>query len=279
MALTDEQLSFYAAYIEKNLGIVYKPDNYYQLSNRLDQVSVQLGFDDVSQMHEKLQSGIFGHAKTLILDIATNNETLFFRDRTIFSGFKEFLETENEFSQAPFNELKIWCAACSTGQEPYSLSFLLSEWKKIDPRRKYSILATDFSTRVLEYAQKAQYTQLEVQRGLKVKELVKYLEPADDIGDNDVWRIKNEYRNHIKFDQLNLLSAWPHLEKFDFVFVRNVLIYFDVETKSKIIEKIHTKLNEGGLLALGSSESLVGISNSFENVKIGGTGLYRKLSK
>jgi chemotaxis protein methyltransferase CheR len=276
VTLDDQILSFYASFIEENLGIVYSPDNYYQLLKRIEQVAVQLGFDDVMQMHDKLKNGIYGHAKTLILDIATNNETLFFRDRNMFIGFKEFLaQEESPFSHGSYKELKVWSAACSTGQEPYTLSFILNEWQKEDLNRKYSIYATDFSERVLEYSRKAEYTQLEVQRGIKTRELIKYFEPsADESTDN--WCVKPEYRKHIRFDQLNLQSAWPLVEKVDFIFLRNVLIYFDLETKAKIIAKMVNKLNDGGLIVLGSAESMVGLSDEFDIVKFGSGSFYRK---
>lgn len=274
MELTKEQLDFYAEFIEKNLGIIYKSDNHYQLQRRLQQVAIQLGFDDVVAMHEALQNGIFGHAKTLILDIATNNETLFFRDKKIFDGFQKHILSSADYLDGT-KPVTIWCAACSTGQEPYSLAMILDEFTKADPRRSYRIFATDFSDRVLDVARKGEYTQLEVQRGLKTKQLIKYFEKTADAS-KDTWQIKPSLQKQIEFDQLNLLAPWPHVESFDFIFCRNVLIYFEVDVKKKIIEKLYSKLNPGGYLVLGAAESLVGLSDSYVPVKLGEANYYQK---
>jgi len=275
----DQILSFYANYIESSLGIIYSPENYYQLQKRLEQVATKLGFADINKMHEKLEQGIFGQAKALILDAATNNETLFFRDKNMFTGFEKFLaDKSSPFSYGPYKELKIWSAACSTGQEPYSLSFILHEWQKQDSNRKYSIFATDFSNRVLDYSRKGEYSFLEIQRGIESADRSKYFEQSSDKS-NDFWSVKQEYRKNMKFDQLNLQAAWPLVEKVDFIFLRNVLIYFDLETKSKILSKMVNKLNDGGHIVLGSAESMVGISNDFESVKYGTGNFYRKKNR
>lgn len=275
MDLLDSEVQYYADFIENNLGIVYKPDNFYQLQRRLGQVAVQLEFDDVSAMHQQLKNGIYGHAKVLILDIATNNETLFFRDKKVFDGFSSYIRENEEFASGR-RQLRVWSAACSTGQEPYSLSIILNEWKTENPARSYRIFATDYSDRVLKYAENGQYTQLEVQRGLKTKQLLQYFDLKEGVSSSDTWVVKPFLKNNIVFEQLNLLAAWPHLDTFDFIFCRNVLIYFDVELKSKIIAKMFTKLNDGGHLLLGSAESLVGLSQDFVSAKLGDANFYQK---
>ncbi|MDP6176162.1 MAG: protein-glutamate O-methyltransferase CheR, partial [Rhodospirillales bacterium] len=158
-------------------------------------------------------------------------------------------------------KLRIWCAAASSGQEPYSLAMILSELGAMVSGWNIEILGTDISTGILEKAEEGLYSQFEVQRGLPVQFLVKYFEKEDE-----VWRIKNDIRSMVKYRKFNLLDDLKSLGRFDIVFCRNVLIYFDQETKTKILAEIAELMPDDGLLFLGGAETVLGISDLFRPI-------------
>lgn len=253
-------LDFFADYIEKQLGIVYEKANYYQLERRLHEITAQMEFSSVEELYEKSQNYMPQNLKLYLLDAATNNETFFFRDKNVFDCFKE--KIEGMLSKNPNLYINVWSAACSFGQEPYTLSMVLKGIKDKNPGLTYDITASDISSRALEYAKAACYSQLQVQRGLPTMLLVKYFEQVKLDGDS-VWRVKPEIKDRVQFKSLNLLHEWAHPRPFDFVFCRNVLIYQSVDRKRKIVEKIHQCLRDDGYLVLGAAESMLGISEDF----------------
>lgn len=269
----DSILEFFAKYIETELGIVYAKHNYYQLQARLEEIANLQGVDGVSGIYTLAQSGITGAFKQLLLDTATNNETSFFRDPKIFKAietvvFPSFLEC------APINsKFRIWSAASSTGQEALSLSMLISEWnQKNGNKLSYSIFGTDISDRALQRAKAAEYSQLEIQRGLPAPMMIKYFKK--DI--KDKWAASSDLTKCTDFQSLNLKENFNFPNEFYLILCRNVLIYQSVPSKIDIIKRMTQKLQPGGFLILGSGESLMGLSNDFDQVSADGVVVYRK---
>jgi chemotaxis protein methyltransferase CheR len=274
MSLDPSILKYFANFIEKEIGIIYSDTNYFQLEHRLNDITTLLGFKDFNELYEKAKSSIHGQMRDMLLDLATNNETSFFRDAGIFKMIPEFIVPEIQKNNPALMTLNIWSAASSTGQEPYSVAISLDQTQKANVHfPSYSMTVTDFSERVLKRTQEGLYSQLEVQRGLPAKLLISYF---DKEGENH-WRIKSILRSKMQFRQLNLLEPFPmNLGKYDLVLCRNVLIYQRVENKTAVIKKIHSLLNDRGFLILGAAESLIGLSNDFNQVQHGTSVAYQK---
>lgn len=262
----NEMLKFFADYIESELGIIYAEHNYFQLQTRIDDVAKALNVSGVKELYDLAQKGIHGKFKTLLLDISTNNETSFFRDIKVFKALESIFSS----MEGP---IKIWSAASSTGQEAISTSIVIRELsKKKKEDINYSILATDISQRVLEIASEGVYTKLEISRGLTEEYLNNYFVQIPD----GRFKVKPELLSKISYKTQNLKDKFifPHL--FDIILCRNVLIYQNVEAKKEIVARIADELRPGGYLVLGSGESLIGLSNSFEQLLIEGAVVYKK---
>ena len=280
MALSDSQLKFFADFIEAKLGIIYVKDNYYQLIKRLEDIATQMNFSNVEELWQKAQPGIFGQMRMLLLDLATNNETSFFRDPSIFKAIDEKILGSAEFSGDNPPPLRIWTCATSTGQEVYSLAMLLNVWQRLNPKRSFTYLATDFSERVLDQAKAGRYSQLEVQRGLPATMLVRHFHnesKGEASGSHSPgWMVNEELKKNITFKQQNLVEDFSALKPFDLVLCRNVLIYQNVENKIKIIQKIADKIVPNGFLVMGAAESLTGLSDAFELRQFERGAMYQK---
>jgi chemotaxis protein methyltransferase CheR len=268
-----EILSFFAKYIEHELGIVYGEENYFQLQNRLEELSRLLGVKSTEELFLIAKKGIDGTLRATILDIATNNETSFFRDPRVFRSIECHVVPGLVSSGVVQGQLRVWSAASSTGQEALSVSIMLSECSRgAGVKLPYSILATDVCDRVLERARAARYSQLEVQRGLSESLLARYF-AADDQGR---WQARPEVAKQIEFKKLNLLHTKEFPQGFHLILCRNVLIYQKVESKISILKGITSSLLPGGYLVLGSGESLLGLSDAYEQAELAGVVLYRK---
>ena len=268
-------LAFFAKYIETELGIVYAEHNYFQLQNRLEEIAKLQGAAGIDKLYEQAQKGITGAFKQLLLDIATNNETSFFRDPKIFKAIetvvlKAFLE--NKFKA---DKLNIWSAASSTGQEALSTAMAIKEYNlKNNTSIRFSIIGTDISERVLARAKSASYSQLEIQRGLPAPYLIKYFKKDEQ----DKWTANNDLTKDIQFKKLNLKDSFNFTDRFQLILCRNVLIYQTVEGKKEILNRMTSLLAPGGFLVLGSGESLLGLSSDYEQVAVEGAIIYRKLN-
>jgi chemotaxis protein methyltransferase CheR len=280
MALMVEQLKFFADFIEQKLGIIYGRDNYYQLEKRLIDIAGLLNFSSPEELWQAAQSGINGQMKALLLDLATNNETSFFRDAALFKGIEDRILSEPRFAGDNPQPLRIWCCATSTGQEVYSLAMILNGWQRQNPRRKFSFLATDYSLRVLKQAEEGHYSQLEVDRGLTPTQLSRYFhqDTTSAVGGSlqTTWIANDELKKDITFRQQNLLDDFGGIGPFDMVLCRNVLIYQNIENKRKIIAEIGRRLAPDGYFILGAAESLMGLSEDFDLVQIDKAVVYRK---
>ena len=210
-------------------------------------------------------------AEKLISDVVeamTTNESFFFRDKLPFEHFQNFIMPALLATRASQKRIRIWCAAASTGQEPYSLAMVLKEMGKQIEGFRIEIIGTDLSTEVLEKAKAGIYSQFEVQRGLPINLLVKNFTQA-----GDMWQLASDVRAMVQFRPLNLLRDFSNLGMMDVIFCRNVLIYFDQATKTDVIDRLAKLTAPDGFLSLGAAETVIGLTNSFKAVT-GRRGIY-----
>ncbi len=236
----------------------------YLIDSRLGPLARKEGFASVEALIDAMMRGDQRICVAASEALATH-ETFFFRDKTPFDLFENVIAPALKTARMG-RQLKIWCAAASSGQEPYSLGMLLDEI----PGLSADILATDMSAPVLEKAKAGIYTQFEVQRGLPIQRLVKHF---DQVGDS--WRIKPQLRQKVRFEQANLLDDFARFGKMDVIFCRNVLIYFDIQTKAKVLDRLAAQLADDGFLLLGAAETVVGLTDSLRPIS-GHRGLYAK---
>jgi chemotaxis protein methyltransferase CheR len=196
---------------------------------------------------------------TEVAEAMTTNESFFFRDKLPFEHFRDTIMPALLAARPSHRRIRIWCAAAATGQEPYSLAMILREMGPQVAGRPVEIVATEFSTQVLEKAKSGIFSQFEVQRGLPIQLLIKYF---DQVG--DTWQINPDVRAMVQFRAFNLLHDFTHLGSFDLVFCRNVLIYFDQETKIRVLDRTARIMAHDGYLVLGAAETVVGLSDSFK---------------
>lgn len=273
MALSVSQLKFFADYIQGELGIVYSSDNFFQLEKRLVEISRNLGLPNEEAFFETAQKGISGATKQLLLDVATNNETSFFRDPKAFKAIENHVVPAIRAANPRLSVIRVWCAASSFGQEPYSLAMMFAEMAAKDPLMpRFEIVATDISEAALGRAKEGRYSQLEVQRGLPAPLLIKHFTKTGD----DFWVIKPEMRISVQFKKQNLLDPLIVLGDFDLVLCRNVLIYQKEAKKKEIVEQISRRISRGGFLLMGAAESLLGVSEKFEQLVKDGAVFFRK---
>jgi len=231
----------------------------YLVESRLVPIARKAGFAGVGELMRMLRNP----REPLIADVVeamTTNESFFFRDKVPFEQFRNTM-VPALLAARPNRRIRIWCAAASSGQEPYSLAMCLAEVREKIRGWSIEILATDISTEVVEKATAGVYSQFEVQRGLPIHLLIKYFTQVGDL-----WRISPEIAAMVQFRPLNLLKEFSHLGYFDVVFCRNVLIYFDQQTKAKVLQKIARISRADGYLVLGTAETVVGLSDAFRPV-------------
>jgi chemotaxis protein methyltransferase CheR len=196
---------------------------------------------------------------TQVVEAMTTNETFFFRDKTPFDHFRDSIMPELLRARTSRKSVRIWCAAGSTGQEPYSLAMCLKEMNGALAGWRVEIIATDLSQEVLEKSKAAIYSQFEVQRGLPIQLLVKYFKQTGEL-----WQVNAEVRAMVQHRQLNLLHDFSQLGLFDVIFCRNVLIYFEQDTKIKIFNRLAKATEADGFLVLGAAETVVGLTDVFK---------------
>lgn len=267
-----EIIHYFSDYIQRELGIVYDSNNLYQLQNRLDEVMKILNIGDLQSLYKDVISGSQRFNKQVLIDIATNNETSFFRDPRVFRSI-DFILNELVNRCADKNEkLKIWSVASSTGQEPLSLAILIEEIiKRRLLSQGYQIYCTDISERVIKRAKEALYSDLEVHRGLTDTFLAKYFKQ-----EGDRWRAIPQITRNLDYDKQNLLERFRNQDVFHIVLCRNVLIYQTLDKKKEILKRLTDSIIPGGYLILGAGESLIGLSTDFEQEVIDGAVFYRK---
>jgi len=249
--MEQEIFNFFTALVEKASGISYQAGKEYLLENRLTELALTLGYKDLREFYQKVKTGLTPSLLNQIVDSLTTNETYFFRDQHPFETIKNHLLPELIQKRAKEKQIKIWSAACSTGQEPYSLAMIILEYfSKYLSTYRFFIYATDISQSAIKKAKEGIYNQIEVNRGLPVTFLVKYFK---QVGSN--WQIDEKVKSFVKFEILNLLEVEKRVrERFDLILCRYVLIYFSKETQRKVFQAIWNTLNPGGYLLLGATE-------------------------
>ncbi len=271
--MNSQDFDFLVSMLKKRSGHVLSADKGYLLDSRLGPIARKENFASVEALVAAMRTRNDERLNAMVTEAMTTNETFFFRDRTPFDLFKSEVIPHLTANRRPGSKLKIWCAAASTGQEPYSLAMILREEAARMKGMASSILATDISDKVLQKAKTGLYSQFEVQRGLPVQLMVKYFEKVDDL-----WRIDPSLQQHITFKKYNLLDSFRALGQFDVVFCRNVLIYFDQETKTDILNRLAQCMAPDGFLFLGAAETVMGLSDAFVPVP-GKRGLYVRKEK
>jgi chemotaxis protein methyltransferase CheR len=257
--MNDADFKFFEDLLRRESGLVITPEKLYLLESRLLPLATQFKLQGLDGIAKKLRETKDAVLQRAVVEAMTTNETSFFRDNTPFQRLKEDVIPAFLKARSAQKTLRIWSAACSSGQEPYSLVMLLKEYGAALAGWKIEIVATDLSHDILAQAKSGVYTQFEAQRGLPIQMLVKYFTQ-----NGDKWQVKQELKDMISFKSANLLGDLGHLGTFDIVFCRNVLIYFDVPTKGKVLQSIKGTLKQDGILFLGGAETVIGITDCFK---------------
>jgi len=255
--VTPLDYDFLRKLLKERSGLDLSADKQYLVESRLIPLARRAGLPGIAELVAKIKAG----AEKLTSDVVeamTTNETFFFRDKIPFDHLREAILPALVQARASRRSLRIWCAASSTGQEPYSIAMCVKEFAALSGWR-VEIVATDLSQEVLEKSKAGIYSQFEVQRGLPIHMLVKYFTQTGEL-----WQLNADIRAMVQHRQLNLLQDFSHLGTFDVIFCRNVLIYFDQDTKAGIFDRLSRMLEPDGVLALGAAESVVGISDAFK---------------
>jgi chemotaxis protein methyltransferase CheR len=244
--------------LKDHSGLDLSADKQYLIESRLLPLSRKCGLPGIGELVQKMKSG----SSTIIAQVVeamTTNETFFFRDKIPFEHFRDSIMPELLKARTARKSIRIWCAAGSTGQEPYSLAMSLKEMGAALAGWRIEIIATDLSQEVLEKSKSGIYSQFEVQRGLPIQLLVKYFKQ-----NGELWQISPDIRAMVQHRQLNLLHDFSQLGTFDVVFCRNVLIYFDQDTKINIFGRLARVMEGDGFLVLGAAETVVGLTDVFK---------------
>ncbi len=269
-----EDFNQFASFLEEACGISLGPNKQYLVSTRINRILVDNNIDSLAVLLKRLPDPSSASLRRQIVDAMTTNETYWFRDAYPFEYLKDAIIPSIVSAPQSSQDIRIWSAACSTGQEPYSLSMAIEEYKQKNlgylplPIR---ILATDLSGNALTTAKQGVYDKLSMARGLTSERMEKFFLP--DSG--SAWKIKSEIMSRVEFRSLNLLESYSSLGKFDVIFCRNVLIYFSGELKQNILTRLHAALKPNGLLFLGSSEGLSNVPSLFDMVQCEPGIMYR----
>ncbi|MGV8843768.1 MAG: protein-glutamate O-methyltransferase CheR [Pseudomonas sp.] len=252
-------------FLEKACGILLGSNKQYLVSSRLNKMLEQQGIKSLGELVQRMQAQPRSGLREQVVDAMTTNETLWFRDGYPFELLKNKVLPEM-LKAAPGQKLRIWSAACSSGQEPYSLSMAIDEFERSNfgqLRAGLQIVATELSPSMLSNCKSGEYESLAMGRGLSVERLQRYF----DLKGPSRWAVKAPIKSRVEFRALNLLDSYAGLGKFDLVLCRNVLIYFSAELKKDILLRIHSTLKPGGYLFLGASEALNGLPDHYQMVQ------------
>ena len=259
--MTPIDYDFLRQILKQRSGLVLSADKHYFLESRLLPLARRKGFAGVGDLVVALKTGRDAALIAAVVETMTTNESFFFRDKTPFEHFRRIIMPALLDARRQCRAIRIWCAAAAGGQEPYSIAMCLREMTSAVAGWRIEILATDLADAVLDRARQGLYSQFEVQRGLPIKLLVKYFTQVGEL-----WQIAPEIRDMVKFRCFNLLSDFAALGSFDLILCRNVLIYFDQETKSDVLHRMAEAMPSDGYLVLGAAETAVGLSDRFRMV-------------
>jgi chemotaxis protein methyltransferase CheR len=266
--VNQQDFALLSGLLKERSGLSIGMDKVYLLESRLTPVARRLGMAKLEDLVAEVRRN---KSEPLLRDITeamTTNESFFFRDGKPFDAFRDEVLPALLAARKDTRSIRIWSAACSTGQEAYSIAMILKEQQAKLSGYRFEIVGTDISREVLEKAKVGLYSQFEVQRGLPIQMLMKYFTQVKDL-----WQIDGSLRAMARFREYNLLSSLASLGKFDVIFCRNVLIYFDQETKGKVLGEMRKLLPPDGALFLGAAETVLGISDAFKPLP-GQRGIY-----
>jgi chemotaxis protein methyltransferase CheR len=271
MAMTAGEFSYIQSLMHLHTGIVLEAGKEYLAESRLAPLAKHAGFDSLAEMIAQLRSRSANDLHMKVIEAMTTNETSFFRDFPAFQALRNTLLPDLIARRAGARRISIWCAACSSGQEPYSVAMVLHDLPGLAGWRR-TILATDLSEAMLDRARAGRYSQLEINRGLPASFLVRHFERV-----GLEWEIGSDLREAVTFEGMNLSDPWPSLPPMDLILMRNVLIYLGPDAKARVLERARAVLADDGFLLLGGAETTHGIDDAFERVELGaGAAAFRR---
>lgn len=268
--LTPDAIDYVCTTVRQRSAIELDASKAYLIEARLVPVARETGFASLNEFIQGARSKRKADLETRLVEALTTNETSFFRDLHPFEALRLSLLQEVRTRNASKKTLNIWSAACSTGQELYSIAMLIKENFSDLASWNVQLLGTDLSDEVLQKAKAARYSQVEVNRGLSAPRLLKFFQR-----DGMTWQLNEEFRNMARFQKLNLIETWPLMPPMDIVFLRNVLIYFSPETKKAILQKVKKVMAPKAVLFLGAAETTLGLDDSFERIQLNNSVFYR----
>jgi len=257
--VTPQDFDYLRKLLRERSGLVLSAEKQYIAESRLLPVARRHGMTTLAELVGKIKAADTAPLTVQVVEAMTTNETFFFRDKLPFEHFRDTVLPALVTARARDKRIRIWCAAASTGQEPYSLAMTIKGLGAKLAGYRFEILATDLSDEVLTRAKAGIYSQFEVQRGLPIQQLVKYFSQV-----GETWQIAPEIRAMVQFRSINLLKDFSALGRFDLIFCRNVLIYFDQETKIGVLNRLARMMPGDGFLALGAAETVVGLTDAFK---------------
>lgn len=270
--INDFDYQRFRRFLEEACGILLGEGKQYLIVSRLTRLLRDENIANLSELMTSIEKGYPRHLRDAVIDAMTTNETSWFRDKQPFETLEQVVLPELEKLRG--GPLRIWSSACSSGQEPYTISMILSEYSRKNPTSRLSasqITGTDISASMLTQAKKAEYEDVALGRGLSDVRRHQFFSKKEDC-----WQVIDEVKNRVSFREQNLLQGFSTLGKFDIIFCRNVLIYFSSERKQDILKRMALSLNRGGYLFLGASETISGYSDAFELVRTPFSTVYRR---
>lgn len=255
--MNESDFEFLRNFLKTRSGLALPPEKRYLVESRLAPVCRSFETANLTDLVRSIRGGRNLALEDAVIEAMTTNETFFFRDKGPFDLFRDVLLPRYLTTRSATRHLRIWCAAASTGQEPYSLAMLLDEAAARLSGWKLEIVATDISTDVLSKAKAGLYNQFEVQRGLPIQLLLKHF---TQVGDQ--WQISERIRSKVDYRPLNLIKDFAHLGAFDIIYCRNVLIYFDGPMKSNVLKRVANAMAPDGCLILGAAETVLGLTDA-----------------
>jgi len=274
MAITKGEFNYICELVRERSALVLEPGKEYLVESRLAPLARQEGFSSLQHMVKSLRGDPSCDLHRKVVEAMATNETSFFREIRVFEMFRKTILPELLALRASNRSLNFWCAASSGGQEPYSFAMLLREQLPSLGGWNIKFIASDISRKMLAHARAGGFNQVEINRGLPANLLVKYF-----VKYGATWEISQDIRCMVEFREINLIHSWPFLPIMDIIFMRNIMIYLDLETKKRILRKVSRLLNPDGYLLLGGSETTVNLDDSFEPVSRDGATYFRLKKK
>lgn len=265
-SLESRDFDVFRLFLQRVCGIYLAENKRYLVETRIRRILAEQGLTSLGELVQRIQNAHQATLRSQVVDAMTTNETYWFRDNYPFLLLRRDIFPRLMAAPTHLN-IRVWSAACSFGQEPYSVSMMAEECQKAGLNkggRQVEILATDLSGRVLQRARAAEYDRLSIVRGLSPRQLQDHFL---ELPGESSWRIRDNLRRRVSFKPFNLLDSFSPLGKFDIVFCRNVLIYFSADLKQDILRRLHAVLRPGGILFLGASEGIASVTDLFETVQ------------